>query len=511
MPISTNNKRVAKNTLALYFRSILNLFIGLYTVRIVLRTLGESDYGIYSVVGGILAFLTFLSASLYTGNQRFFSFYLGKGDEPGLKKIFGASLTVYILFALGLILIGEPIGVWFINSHLNIASDRLFAANVIYQISIISSAIGIFGAPYYTAIMAHEDMHVFGWIAIYDAVVKLLICYLLVISPWDKLISYSLLLGLSGIISTAFTIIYAHLKYKECRFHPLLDKSRIKELTTFSGWNLFGSFGWIVKNQGLSILLNLFFGTIVNAAQGIAMSVRNYAATFSANFGNAVAPQIVKSYATNDKSALATLLYRSSKMTFFLMMIVVVPLFFCIDFILQIWIGNHTQYMNIFCQIMLLEALIDSISYPMASANQATGKIAAYQTLIGFFEMITLPVAYILLKLGLIPEWAFIVSLISQVFVVGVRTAFLSRIYTGAVKGSLKNIFLPCTLVSIITFSICAVIQINIENMVECIAALVTYFGICVFFIWCLGFSSDEKAKIKELAINKIPFLKCKR
>lgn len=502
--ISINNKRIAKNTIALYFRSLLSLFVGLFSVRIVLKVLGENDYGIYSVIGGLLAFFTFISAALYAGNQRFFSFYIGKKDKNGLKYIFGISLTVYLIFALCIFIFGELIGVWYINTYLNIEPGRLFAANVIFQFSIISSSFGLLGAPYSSAIMANEDMHVFGWIAIYDAIVKLLICYLLVVSPWDKLISYSLLLAIAGVISTTFTIVYSHLKYRECGFRPLWNKAKIKELTSFSGWNLFGSFGWIVKNQGLSLVLNLFFGSIVNTAQGIAMSVRNYSAIFSTNFSNAVAPQIVKNYAAFDYSKLVPLLYRSCKMTFFLMLIVVAPLFFYMDSILSFWVGEHSDIMTVFCQIMIIEALIDSVSYPMASANQATGKIAIYQGLIGLFEFLTLPAAYILLKFGLSPIYAFIASLVSQIFVVGVRTIFLYRVFPGAVKGTIQNVYIPCLIVSIIVFIICFIIKIDAKSLSNCILALVLNFVACIIIIWFFGLTFDEKVKIKGILINKL-------
>lgn len=504
MAISANNKKIARNTLALYFRSLLNLFIGLYTVRIVFKILGETDYGIYSVVGALLALLTFISSTLYVGNQRFLSFFIGNKDETSLKRFFGVSLSVYLIFAIFILLAGELVGYWYINSHLNINPDRLFAANVIFQFAIISSAICILGAPFTSAIMAHEDMHVFGWIAIYEAVVKLLICYLLIISPWDKLISYSFLGAITSVASTVFTIAYAHKKYLECKFRLLWNKAQIRKLVSFSGWNFFGSLGWVIKNQGLSLVLNWFFGPIVNTAQGIAMSVRNYSSTFSSNYSNAVTPQIVKYYAANERQAFDNLLYRSSKLTFYLMLIVVAPLFYNIDYILQLWIGDHTAYMNVFCQIILIEALIDSMSYPMASANQATGKIAVYQSLVGLSELITLPVAYILLRNGFSPEWAFIVSLISQICVVGVRTFFMRRIYPGLLRGVLKNIYRPCLIVSLISFIICAIIQFNIDSMYDCIIALGLSFLICVASIWFLGFTAPEKNKIKEIIINKL-------
>lgn len=502
--ISSNNKRIAKNTIYLYIRSLLTMFIGLFTVRIVLKTLGEQDYGIYAVVGGLLAFLTFISGALSTGSQRFFSNYLGLQDQKGLNETFRVTFFIYLILSGIIILGGEVIGVWFINTHLNIPPDRIFATNVIFQFVIISTAFSLITNPFMSSIMAHEDMHIIGKMAVLDGILKISICVLLVISPWDKLVSYAFLLLVSVFLVQSIYLLFARKKYEECVLIPKWDKKKFKEITSFSGWNLFGSLAWVGKIQGTSILLNMFFGPLVNAAQGVANTVRNVAGTFSGNFSSAIQPQIVKKYATQDYDNLRNLVHRGSKMTYFLMMIVVTPLIFTIDFIMQMWLGDHNRHMETFCQIILIEALIDSISSPLASVNQATGKIAVYQALIGFFGLLNLPIAYVFIKLNYAPEWVFIASVFLQIFIVAVRIVFLHRIYPGAMKGAIKNILLPCGIVTLFTFLICYLFNIHLRQIITDIPAIIGFILINIFFIWIFGLNKEEKTKIVTIIKNRI-------
>lgn len=480
------------------------MLIGLFTVRIILKTLGEQDYGIYAVVGGLLAFLTFISGALSTGSQRFFSHYLGLQDQSELNHTFRVTLSLYYIVALSIIILGEIIGVWFINTHLTIPPERIFAANVIFQFVIISTAFTLITNPFMSAIMAHEDMHVIGKMAVLDGALKIIICILLVFSPWDKLISYAFLLLVAALLVQSIYFTFAKNKYQECVIKPKWDKSKLKEITSFSGWNLFGSLAWVGKIQGTSVLLNIFFGPVINAAQGIANTVRNVAGTFSTNFSSALSPQIIKNYAIKDYDNLSQLINRGSKMTFFLMMVIVVPLIFAIDFILQMWLGDHNKHMETFCQLILMEALIDSISTPLASVNQATGKIALYQALIGFFGLLNLPIAYLFIKLNYPPEWVFVVAVSLQVFIVSVRIVFLHRIYPGAVKQALINIILPCTIVTGLTFVVCYLFNIHLKEFVTDIPAIIAYILITFIFIWLLGLKKSERKYVKNFVTTKI-------
>lgn len=503
--ISINNKRIAKNTIALYTRNIVSMIIGLFTVRIVLQALGETDYGIYTVVAGSIAFLTFVSSALTTGSQRFFSFVLGKDDKEELYKAFGVTFTLYVLLVFIIIALAESVGVWFINTHLVIDETRIIAANIIFQFVIISTAISLLTSPYMMSIMAHEDMHIFAKLAIIDAICKLSICGLLVISPFDKLITYVFLLLIATLLIQGIYFAYARKHYEECKVKRLeWDREKAKEMTSFSVWNLFGSLAWVGKNQGIGVLLNMFFGPVVNAAQGVAMTVRTTSTTFSANFSAALSPQIVKRYAAKDYYGMSSLLYRGSKMTYFLMLVVVVPLIFCIDFILQLWIGDHSAHMAVFCQLLLVEALIDSISTPLATANQATGRIAKYQAIIGLFGLLNLPVAFIFLKLGYAPEWVFIISVILQICIVGVRVIFLRRVYPGAVRGAFKNILIPCSIVTIVVLTACYFTNIKVETVLQCFGGVLLYIAICCVSIWMFGLTKNESQRIKDVVYNRM-------
>lgn len=481
------------------------MIIGLFTVRIVLQALGETDYGIYTVVAGSIAFLTFVSSALTTGSQRFFSFVLGKDDKEELNKTFGVTFTLYVLLVFIIIALAESVGVWFINTHLVIDETRIIAANIIFQFVIISTAISLLTSPYMMSIMAHEDMHIFAKLAIIDAICKLSICGLLVISPFDKLITYVFLLLIATLLIQGIYFAYARKHYEECKVKRLeWDREKAKEMTSFSGWNLFGSLAWVGKNQGIGVILNMFFGPVVNAAQGVAMTVRTTSTTFSANFSAALSPQIVKKYAAKDYYGMSCLLYRGSKMTYFLMLVVVVPLIFCIDFILQLWIGDHSAHMAVFCQLLLVEALIDSISTPLATANQATGRIAKYQAIIGLLGLLNLPFAFILLKLGYAPEWVFIISVILQICIVGVRVIFLKRVYPGAVLGAFKNILIPCSIVTIVVLTVCYFSNIKVETVLQCFGVVLLYIAICCFSIWLFGLTKSESQRIKDVVYNRM-------
>lgn len=468
-----------------------------------MKTLGESDYGIFALIGGLLTFITFISGVVSSGSQRFFTYELGRGENEKLKKTFRTTISLYLILIAFIIIVGEVLGLWFINSYMNLEPDRLFAANIIFQFVVFTTVFGLLTAPFMTAIMAHEDMHIFGRLAILDAVIKILICVCLVISPWDKLISYSLFLAIGTTLVNSIYIFYSKRKYPECVFSPLWDKKKVKELSVFSSWNLFGSAAWVGKTQGIGVILNIFFGPIMNAAHGIASTVRTTAGTFSQNFSSAISPQIVKKYATNDHGSLSELLHRGSRVTFYLMLVIVLPLFLTIDFVLQMWIGDHSSHMETFCKIMLIEALIDSLSSPLATANQATGKIALYQFLIGFIGLLTLPLAYLLLTIGYPPAWVFISSAILQIVIVLIRVIFLRRVYPGALNVAVNKILLPCLLVGSISFGICYYININVDSFVSFLTSCLIYISICLITIWVIGVTKTEKQRLINILLIK--------
>lgn len=334
----SSSKRIAKNTLMLYFRQILIMLVSLYTVRVILNTLGAVDYGIYNVVAGVVTMFGFLSGAMATASQRYFAFEMGRGNKEGLRKVFCITFTIYILLALIILLLAETIGLWFVNHKLVISEERIVAARWIYQFAVLSFMVSLLTTPYMAAIIAHENMKIYAYMSVVDAVLKLGIVYVLQILPYDKLIVYgALLLTVTG-ISTAVYRLYCKSRYSECHYRFEWDKNLYREILSYSGWNLFGASIGIVKNQIINILLNMFFGPLVNAARGIAAQVNGAVTSFSGNFSTAMRPQIIKSYAAQNHDETIKLVQRGCKGTFFLMYLFALPLMIETPYVLTLWL-----------------------------------------------------------------------------------------------------------------------------------------------------------------------------
>ena len=327
-----NNSRVlAKNTLLLYFRQILIMAVSLYTARVVLAVLGAGDFGIYNVVAGVFTMFGFLGGAMASSSQRYFSYDLGKKDLKHLEITFSVTFQIYLLIALVVLLFVETAGLWFLNTKLVIPSNRLIAANWIFQAAIISFLLTLITTPFMAIIIAHENMTVYAYVSIVEVALKLGIVFLLEYLPYDKLIVYGILLSLVIFINTAIYRFYCHKHYSECKVRFICDGKLFKEIIAYSGWNLFGNLAAIFKNQGINILLNLHFGTIVNAARGIAGQVNSAVMSFSNNFSTALRPQVIKTYAANQKEDTMRLVFRVCKFTFFLMYIFTLPLLFVLN------------------------------------------------------------------------------------------------------------------------------------------------------------------------------------
>lgn len=395
-----NNKRIAKNTLLLYLRMLLTIVVGLYTSRVVLNTLGVSDYGVYNVVGGIVAMLSFLNSALTAASQRFIAFELGREDISKLKKIFCTSVTIHALLAVIIFVIAETIGLWFVNTNLNIASDRMVAANWVYQCSIFTFMLTVLSVPYNSCIVAHEHMNAFAYISILEITLKLLIVYLLYIINYDKLITYGILVFSVALVVRLTYGIYCKKHFEECTYHFIFDKNLFKEMFAFAGWSIVGNFGFSFKDQAANVILNLFFGTVVNAARGVALQVNGIIAGFSSNFMMALNPQITKQYASNDIENSMKLVYAGSRYSFFLLAFIAIPVMINLDYLLKLWLGTVPKYTSEFLFLALVVALINSMSQPLVTALQATGKIKIFQISICIIMLCELPLAYIILYFG---------------------------------------------------------------------------------------------------------------
>ncbi|MGL4583180.1 MAG: oligosaccharide flippase family protein, partial [Flavobacterium sp.] len=344
----SNTKTIAKNTLFLYFRMFLIMGVTLYTSRVVLQQLGISDYGIYSLVGGIVAMLGFFNAAMSSATQRYLSFDIGKGDEQKLRKTFSATLTIHILIAVLALILAETIGLWYINYKMVFPDDRLYAVNVVYQFSILTFLLAIVQVPYNALIIARERMKVYAYVSILEAGLKLAIVFILILGE-DKLILYSILIFVVAFVIRMIYQLYCQRQFKESKYRFEYDKEYFGELLAYSGWNLFGNFAAVARGQGVNMVLNLFFGTVVNAAYGITMQIQGAVQMFVTNFQMAVNPQIIKSFASGDKERMFNLVFQSSKFSYFLILLIVGPLVFNIDFILELWLGEVPQATNVFC------------------------------------------------------------------------------------------------------------------------------------------------------------------
>lgn len=410
----SNNKRIAKNTMMLYLRMILILVVTLYTSRVVLNTLGVSDFGVYTVVGGFVSMLAYLNSVFVSSTQRFMSFALGKGNHDKIAATFATSKLTHIFIALIILIVAETFGLWFINNKLVIEAGRMIAANWVYQCSIASLLITIVSIPYNSCIVAHEHMQVYAYVSILEVVLKLVILYLLVVLPGDKLIIYALLhVVISLIIRFCYTI-YCRRHFEECRVKPAIDKTLLKEMSSYAGWTALGSLGFSFKDQFSNIILNGFFGTTINAARGIAMQVNSAITSFATNFFMAISPQITKQYAAGNIVESQKLVYAGARYSFYLLSFFTVPIIINIDYILKIWLGTVPEYTAIFLIITLISSLIYSLSNSITTALQATGDIKWFQIGVSIILLLELPAAYVILKLGYPPYFALLPSIVTN-------------------------------------------------------------------------------------------------
>ncbi len=423
-----NNKRIVKNVFFLYFRMFLIISVSLYTSRVVLNVLGVTDYGIYNVIGGVVALMGLLNGAMTSATNRFFAYELGRNDEVRLKRTFSMSINIYLIVAVFIVILAETIGLWFLNTQLVIPTDRLSAANYAYQFSVLSCIVALFTIPFNSSIIAHEDMNVFAYISIVDVLLKLAVVYLLNLFSFDKLCFYSTLHFLVCITITVSYGIYCWCHYRECRYSFDWDKSLFRKLLAYSGWNRFGATAAVVKTQGLNILLNMFFSPSVNASRGISAPVNAGVNQFSNNFFMAVRPQIIKYYAQNDLENMFKLVIRSTKLTSFLLLALAVPLILDAPFIINLWLAQMPEYVVIFTRLMLIISIVEGMAHPIMTSCHATGRVALYQSVVGLMLILNIPISYFFLKFGFQPPVVYVISFIIAILAFYARLLILKRL-----------------------------------------------------------------------------------
>lgn len=478
---SVNNKRIAKNTFYLYLRMLLVMAIGLYTVRAILDILGVVDYGIYNVVGGVVTMFAFMNRTLSTSSQRYFSIELARDDKERLSKWFCLNITAFMSIGLVIAFFLETIGLWFVNTQMTIPVERLGAANVVYQLSIISFLFHIVSIPYLALVIAHEKMNVFAYVGIIEALGRLGIVFVLMTISYDHLVVYGICILLLSLGVSLSYMIYCWRHFPESNYHWYWNTSEIKELLGFSGWHFFGTFSMSCRSQGINILLNLFFNPTVNAARAIAFQINTHIMQLSSNFFTAIKPQIYKSYAKKELQALFQLMMRGTIMSAFLISLVAFPILADTPFLLGLWLKEVPEYAVVFTQLALINGLIDAADGPLVAAALATGKIRKYMLIVASIILANIPISYVALKLGCEPTVTMIISITISIVSMMVR-AWLLRQMMGFPFWKYMFLFLKLTIVTFIMFM---GIKLTIYNQVDGIFQFV-WVGIVLLIVLTL-------------------------
>ena len=419
---------------------LLIMAVTLYTSRVVLEVLGVEDFGIYNVVGGIVVMFSFLNGSMASATQRFLSFEIGRNDWVQLKKIFSLTVNIHILIAIIIFLLAETIGLWFLNNQMNIPSERVQAARWVYQFSICSFMISVLQVPYNAAIIARERMNVYAYISIIEVFLKLLVVFLLAQIAYDKLKLYSVLLFCVSLFIAILYRIYCKWHFEECKCHFVWDRSISKTMIGYAGWNLLGHVALIMRTQGINILLNIYFGPVLNAARGIAVQVNSAILTFVTNFQTAVNPQIVKSFASNDLAEMRKLILQSSKYSFLLLFLLTLPVLLETEFLLELWLKNVPDYGILFCRLMLIATLTDVLSGTLGYGALATGRVRLYWLVLGGILLLDLPLSYVFFKSGYPPYVIFAVEIVLYIVALFVRLIFLHSMISLSIPQYIRQV-----------------------------------------------------------------------
>lgn len=502
-----NTKRIVKNTLMLYVRMLFVMGIALYTSRVVLKELGAEDFGIYNVVGGIVVMFSFLNTSMAVSVQRFFSYELGKKQESQLRKIFSVAVNLHIGIAFIILLLAETVGVFFLNTCLNIPTNRLTAANWIFHFSVFSFMISVIRTPFNALIMSYEKMDIYAYISILEVLLKLGIVFCLSWIEFDKLELYASLIFMVTLI-VASCYIYYCLRYYSvvCRYSRSFDRQLYCKMLGFSSWNLFGSFSLVLINQGGNILLNIFFGPIVNASRGIAYQVNAAINSFVYNFQAAINPQIVKQYAVEDHYEMLNLVYRGSKFSYFLLFLISFPILFYTEYILNVWLEEVPEYAAVFCRLVIITALIDSLSGCLAILVQATGNVKKYQVIISFVLLLNLPVSYIGLRICNQPEIVFYTCILISIIALFIRMVLITSIGGFRFLSFFQKVLFKVLLVSVISGFIFFILWIYLSHntFVSFILFAVLSFFVNAILIGLLGMEKNERTLIFKKVISII-------
>lgn len=497
---SDNNKRIAKNTIFLYIRMIFMMAVTLYTSRVILNALGVEDYGIYNVVGGFVAMFAVLSGSLSSAISRFITFELGKGDIQRLRTVFSTGVNIQIAMSIFIILIAEGLGIWFLNTQMNIPEGRMPAANWVFQCAILTFVINLLSVPYNAAIIAHEKMSAFAYIGILEVILKLGIVFLLLVSPFDRLVSYAVLLVLVGLLIRIIYGIYCKRHFEECTYHFIIDKGYLKEMTGFAGWNFLGNCAWLLNTQGVNILMNLYFGVAVNAARGIATQVDAALRQFVNNFTTAVNPQITKSYAQGDLTYMHKLMIKSSKFSAFLMLFFAIPIILEGQTILLIWLKTVPAHAVPFVSWVAISMFAEPVfSNSYVAAMLATGKIKKYQIIITTTGCLVFPFSWLAFEFDFAPESSYLIYFLVYTMLLFVRLVLLREMVKIPIMMFFRDVLVKVLPVMAIGFILPALVSFSLDAgwlrlILVCVVSTVSV----AFSTYRIGLSVGERKFVLE-------------
>lgn len=497
-------RRIAKNTLMLYVRMLFLMLVGLYTSRVVLGALGEDDFGIYNVVGGVVAMFTIVSGSLTSAVSRFITFEMGKGEGAKLNKVYSTAVTIQLVLAAIVIAIAEPVGLWFINNEMTIDPARIPAARLVLQFTLLSFVINLMSVPQMATITAHERMSAYAYIGVMDGLLRLGVAFLIMKSPVDRLVYYAALM--SGVVLSVRLAygIYCRKHFEECRYRPVMGRKLIKEMFSFAGWNFIGVSAGVLRDQGGNILVNLFAGTAVNAARGVAFQLNGAIQGFVTNFMTAVNPQITKSYASGDLDYIFSLVRKSSRMSFYLLFVLSLPVLFNTEYLLGLWLKEVPEHSVLFVQLFIVFALSESLSNPLITTQLATGRIRNYQLVVGGLMLLNIPVSYVLLKIGFAPEITVVVSIVLSQVCLFARLVMLKRMIGFPVADFIKRVYLNVVvvLVSALVLPVAATLFIpdSFWGFVADVCLCVLSASVSIMYIGC---SSAERKEIVSMIASR--------
>lgn len=477
--------------------------VSLYTSRVVLEELGIDDFGIYNIVGGIVVMLGFLNVAMSVATQRFLSFELGQQNEEMLKKVFNSSLFIHFIIAFVVFIVSETLGLWFLNTKLSIPTHRMDAANWVYQFSIFSFMTNILSVPYNAAIVSHERMDIYAYVSILEVVLKLIVVYLLGLLGFDKLKIYAtLIFAISLLIRILYQIICRR-KFKECTFEFVWDKDLLVKLTSFSGWSLFGGIAYVAKSQGVNVLLNIFYGTTVNAAWGISQQVNSAVLSFMQNFTTALNPPIIKAYANENFERVFSLLFEGMKYSFCLSYCIIIPLLFEAEYVMSLWLKDVPEYSVVFVKLILVCILIESFAHVISATVQATGRVKWFQIIIGGIYFLNLPFSYLAFKLTHSPVSTMYVAVSLSILLVFVRFIILFKLIhfpISRLTRLLRLIIVLCLLT--LPWTLCY--QMLPEGYIRLFFTLLLNSILTILVLVFCGMSKIERLKIGMQISNRI-------